>query len=189
MAQGAATSGSGYCSTASWHPTVVWLAALPLVAFRFHLVSPIGIFLNIPLIPLTSAAMLLGGSLWCCQRRGARSGARWRGPPPGYCSLTQTIVLWGVAQPLGHRFVVGPTWGWVLVFYALLALAALAATKTARQADPRRTRRFARRGVVVAAAGWIVPGWWLGGIGRGKRHPGDRIPGRRPWPGGLDPHA
>ena len=40
---------------------VVWLAALPLVALRFHLVSPIGILLNIPLIPLTSAAMLLGG--------------------------------------------------------------------------------------------------------------------------------
>ena len=51
-------------------------------------------------------------------------------------SLTQTIVLWGVAQPLGHRFVVGPTWGWVLVFYALLALAALAATKTARHPEP-----------------------------------------------------
>ena len=28
---------------------------------RFHLVSPIGILLNIPLIPLTSAALLLGG--------------------------------------------------------------------------------------------------------------------------------
>ena len=41
--------------------TVVWLAALPLVALRFHLVSPIGILLNIPLIPLTSAALLLGG--------------------------------------------------------------------------------------------------------------------------------
>ena len=40
---------------------VVWLAALPLVAMRFHLVSPIGILLNIPLIPFTTAAMLLGG--------------------------------------------------------------------------------------------------------------------------------
>ena len=39
---------------------VVWLAALPLVAFRFHLVSPIGIVLNIPLIPLTSVALCLG---------------------------------------------------------------------------------------------------------------------------------
>ena len=41
---------------------VVWLAALPLVRFRFHLVSPIGIVLNIPLIPLTTVAMLLGAS-------------------------------------------------------------------------------------------------------------------------------
>ena len=40
--------------------TVVWLAALPLVALRFHIVSPIGILLNIPLIPITSAALLAG---------------------------------------------------------------------------------------------------------------------------------
>ena len=39
---------------------VVYLAALPLVAMRFHLVSPIGVILNIPLIPLTTAALLLG---------------------------------------------------------------------------------------------------------------------------------
>ena len=41
---------------------VVWLAALPLVALRFHLVSPIGVLLNIPLIPLTTMALLLGAS-------------------------------------------------------------------------------------------------------------------------------
>ena len=41
---------------------VVWLAALPLVAFWFHLVSPIGILLNIPLIFLTNIALLLGAA-------------------------------------------------------------------------------------------------------------------------------
>ena len=65
---------------------VVWLAALPLVAFRFHLVSPIGIFLNIPLIPLTSAAMLLGGLSLVLSAAWGPLGARWRGPPPGYCA-------------------------------------------------------------------------------------------------------
>ena len=40
--------------------TVIWLAALPLVAWRFHLVSPIGVLLNLPLIPITSLALLLG---------------------------------------------------------------------------------------------------------------------------------
>ena len=39
---------------------VVWLAAVPLVAFWFHLVSPIGVLLNVPLISLTSLALLLG---------------------------------------------------------------------------------------------------------------------------------
>ena len=36
---------------------VVWLSALPLVASRFHLVAPIGVLLNIPLIPITSLAL------------------------------------------------------------------------------------------------------------------------------------
>src|SRR5512135_882985 len=35
---------------------VVWLAAWPLVALRFHLISPIGLLLNVPLVPLTSIA-------------------------------------------------------------------------------------------------------------------------------------
>ena len=42
--------------------------------------------------------------------------------------MTEAIVFWGVAQPWGHRFVVGPAWGWVLVFYILLGLAAVSAT-------------------------------------------------------------
>ena len=118
--------------------TVVWLAALPLVAFRFHLVSPIGILLNIPLIPLTSAAMLLGGLSLVLSAAWGPLGSPLAWAAAWLLSLTQTIVLWGVAQPLGHRFVVGPTWGWVLVFYAILALAALVATKTARLPGPRR---------------------------------------------------
>jgi competence protein ComEC len=148
--------------------TVVWLAALPLVALRFHIVSPIGIFLNLPLVPLTSAAMLLGGLSLLFSAAWGPLGAPLAWAAAWLLRLTQTIVLWGVAQPLGHRFVVGPTWLWVMVFYVLLALAALAAAKTARQAGPRSTRRFARHGAWWLLLGWIVPGWWLGGMAAGN---------------------
>ena len=140
---------------------VVWLAALPLVALRFHLVSPIGILLNIPLIPLTSAAMLLGGlSLVLCAVWGPLGGPlAWAAAR--LLSLTQAIVLWGVAQPFGHRFVVGPTWQWVLVFYALLALATLAATRSVRRSESSRPRWFDRGAIWGLLAAWFVPGWWL----------------------------
>ena len=103
--------------------SVVWLAALPLVALRFHLVSPIGIILNIPLIPITSLALLLGAS-------GLGLALVW--PPLGavpiraaesLLQLTEMIVRWGVAQAWGHRFVAGPPWSLVLGFYAALILA------------------------------------------------------------------
>ena len=152
--------------------TVVWLAALPLVALRFHIVSPIGILLNIPLIPITSAAMLLGGL-------GLGLSAVWGplGVPASRAAgllldMTQRIVLWGVAQPWGYRFVAGPSWGWVLVFYLLLGVAAVAATASLRhaqararapQADEERppVGRLRRHGPWWLLAAWSIIGWIL----------------------------
>jgi competence protein ComEC len=106
--------------------TVVWLAALPLVALRFHLVSPVGVLLNVPLIPLTSLALLAAGLSLGLSAVWAPLG--W--PVAWACArllgYTEAIVRWGAAQRWGHAFVAGPTWPWVLGFYALLALASLA---------------------------------------------------------------
>jgi competence protein ComEC len=151
--------------------TVVWLAALPLVALRFHIVSPIGILLNIPLIPITSAAMLLGGL-------GMGLSAAWGplGVPASRAAgvlldVTRRIVLWGAAQPWGHRFVAGPGWAWVVVFYLLLGLAAVAATASRRRAraiaeapqasdDVPSTGRLRRHGPWWLLAAWSA----IGGI-------------------------
>ena len=81
--------------------TVIWMAAVPLVALRFHIVSPISILLNIPLIPITSAALLFGGL-------GLGLSAVW-GPLGGPASwtagwlleVTQWVVQWGVAAAVG----------------------------------------------------------------------------------------
>jgi competence protein ComEC len=146
--------------------SVVWLAALPLVALRFHLVSPIGILLNLPLIPLTSTALLLGGL-------GLALGAVW-GPLGGpltwaagcLLKLTQTIALWGVAQPWGHRFVVGPAWGWVIIFYALFCLAAVGSLVTARHSTTLPARLLFTSGLWFLLAAWVVHGWLLSHIAR-----------------------
>ena len=157
------------------------------VAFRFHLVSPIGILLNIPLIPITSAAMLLGGLALVLSRRGARWGVQLAWAAAWLLKLTQTIVLWGVAQPLGHRFVVGPTWGWVLVFYALLALAALAVTNDRAGSRPQPDRAIPALRRLVAPGGldhtWLV----VRRLCDARGQPGGRIPGGRAWPGGCAP--
>ncbi|HEX3449031.1 MAG TPA: ComEC/Rec2 family competence protein, partial [Isosphaeraceae bacterium] len=144
--------------------TVVWLAALPLVAFQFHIVSPIGILLNIPLIPITSAALLLGGLSLVLSLAWGALGSSLAWAAAWLLKLTQTIVLWGVAQPLGHRFVVGPAWDWVLLFYFLLGVAAVATTTSRPRVLTTWTARVWRYGVWCLLAAWFVPGWWLAGI-------------------------
>ncbi|MGO9600161.1 MAG: ComEC/Rec2 family competence protein [Isosphaeraceae bacterium] len=140
--------------------SVVWLAALPLVALRFHLVSPIGIILNIPLIPITSLALLLGAS-------GLGLALVW--PPLGalpiraaesLLQLTETIVRWGVAQAWGHRFVAGPPWSLVLAFYTFLILTtALSRASSSSIAGLRLT--CWKIAVWSMVAGLLVPGWLL----------------------------
>ena len=102
---------------------VVWLAAWPLVSLRFHLVSPIGILINLPLIPLTSLALLLAGlslglaAIWPPL---AWPFARLCGQALGW---TEGVVRWGTGLRWGHEFVPGPHWAWTLGFYGLLGLA------------------------------------------------------------------
>jgi competence protein ComEC len=104
---------------------VIWVVAWPLVSSKFHIVSPIGILMNIPLIPLTSIALLLSGVTlllamvwtplawpfaWAC----------------GQClNWTEVIVRWGKDFRPGHAFVAGPDWVWVVGFYGLLGMASL----------------------------------------------------------------
>ena len=124
---------------------VVWVAAWPLVALRFHLVSPVAILANIPLIPLTSAALLLAGVTLTL-------AAVW--PPLGIpiawlCGQTlrgtEVLVRWGMDLPAGHSFVPGPPPALVVVFYLLLATATVA---VASGWPPRRVR-FTLRGAAL----------------------------------------
>src|SRR5262249_18499254 len=81
---------------------VVWLVTWPLVALRFHLISPIGILLNIPLIPLTSLALLAAGLTLVASMIWMPLAA----PPAWACARllgwTERLVRWGAAQSWGH---------------------------------------------------------------------------------------
>ena len=129
----------------------VWLAAWPLVALRFHMLAPIGVAINLVLIPLTSLALLLSGLT-------LGLAAIW-GPlaiPTGwFCNqalgMTETIVRWGTYCPGGHAFVAGPGWAAVVVFYVLLVLAVVAGTFR------HRVGPWLWRGVVVWSI-WLAIG-------------------------------
>jgi competence protein ComEC len=130
---------------------VVWLVTQPLVSLRFHVASPIGIALNIPLIPITSLALLAAGLTLAL----AAIWGPMAGPLAWLCSallrLTEQMVRWGSAQKWGHAFLPGPPLAWVLAFYGLLAFAALASAARQRQA----------RWAWAALCGWVVFGFAL----------------------------
>jgi competence protein ComEC len=128
---------------------VVWVVCLPLVMLRFHVNSPVGILINIPLVPLTSAALMLAGLTLALSAVWAPLGQ----PTAWACALflrwTESIVRWGAAQAWGHSFTAGPHWVWALAFYCILGLASLAA------AARWRGWRWAWGGL----GAWVAAGW------------------------------
>src|SRR5262249_24472852 len=136
---------------------VVWLVALPLVALRFHVAAPIGILLNIPLIPLTTAALLASGLTLALGVVWAPFGAPAAWVCGGCLRLTDAAVRWGAASRWGHCFVPMPSWFWVLGVYLWLGLA------LAAQAG--RWPRAVRRGAWAVLSVWVVLGLGLG-VGR-----------------------
>jgi competence protein ComEC len=127
---------------------VVWLVALPLAALRFHLVAPIGILLNVPLIPLTSLALMASGLALGVSLVWEPLARPFGGLAASCLEGTEWLVRWGASRPWGHLFLPGPSWGWVLVVYLLLAAATVAATCRLRW----------RRPAWGALAGWLALG-------------------------------
>ena len=129
---------------------VVWLVTLPLVTFRFHIASPIGVVLNVPLIPLTTVALLASGLTLGLSALWAPLGVPSARLSEFCLTLTDLLVRWGASRRWGHCFVPSPSRTWVLGVYALLGLA------TAAQMG--RWPRPIRRGAWAALGVWIAVG-------------------------------
>lgn len=143
---------------------IVWAAATPLVALRFHLFSPIGILMNIPMVPLMSLALMLGALQLAVAAVGLPfAGAL--GMVVGWLlNFSEAIVRWGADQPRGYLFTPGPTWAPTLIFYVLL-LVAIFVMNAGRRPDPGASLRRARRFAWLAVLAWLAPLWIS--VGRG----------------------
>ncbi len=102
--------------------TVIWIVALPLVMYRFHLVSPIAVFLN-PIVWVPMAIALFSGF--------GVLVFGWAIPPIGVVcswvctnslSVIERCVMWTHQIPFGHAWLPAPPTWWVLSFYATLAI-------------------------------------------------------------------
>lgn len=115
---------------AGYHMTgAIWLFTIPLVVSNYHLVAPIGLIINVLLIPVVTLALWLGYLLLLCGLVAPwitftfAVGLEW----------ALQLLLWLVHStarlPMGHLYVSGPGSWWVYGCYALLAVLAMNANR------------------------------------------------------------
>lgn len=140
----------------------VWAATGPLVAARFHVVSPVGLVLNVLIAPLVAVAMAAG---FLCLLAAPLSEV-----VAGWCGAACDVALAGIAGlvdrgaavPGGHAWLPAlPAWwtaGWYVILAAALCLLA-----------PERLAR-GRTWVAVATA-WAGVGLVGAGVTRATWRP------------------
>ena len=127
----------------------IWVVTAPLVAARFHVVSPIGLVLNPVVAPLVPLAMACG--FLCLLAAPFSDGLA--GPCGAGCDAALALVEWLVRRagslPGAYAWVAGPEAWWVAGAYALLVGMLLALP---------RERLVRLRTWAIAAAAWSMVG-------------------------------
>ena len=134
----------------------VWIVTAPLVAARFHVVSPVGLVVNVLVAPLVALAMAWG---FLCLMTAAVSdtlASICGAVCDGMLACISAVVHWSAQVPGGHWWVAGPPDWWVAGWYATLAAALL----WFRPDALRRPRTW-----VAVAGAWIAVGLAVDTVG------------------------
>jgi len=102
----------------------VWAVTAPMVAARFHVVSPVGILLNVVVAPLVPLAMVLGFACVLSSAVSATLAAVCGAGCDAALGLVAFVVELGARVPAGHAWVPGPPRWWVFGWYGCLAATA-----------------------------------------------------------------
>jgi competence protein ComEC len=144
----------------------VSLATAPLVAARFHVLSPVGLVANVVIAPLVPLAMACGLMSLVAAVVAPPLAAVFAAGCDATLAVLEIIVAAAAAVPAGHAWVAGPAWWWVLGWYAIFGAAVL----------------WGRRDLICRPAAWatLAAGW--GGVGLVAAAIGAAV---APLPGGL----
>ena len=146
----------------------VWIVTAPMVAARFHVVSPVGIVLNVLVAPLVPLAMALGFACVLAATVSDSLAAVCGAGCDAALAATSGVVEIGAAVPWGHVWVPGPPFWWVIGWYACLATAAcLVPAPHLRR--PVTWAAVAGAWCLVGVVGCAAVAWW------GAETPGLRV--------------
>jgi competence protein ComEC len=128
----------------------VWLATAPLVAARFHVVSPVAVVANVLIAPLVPLAMACGFLCLLAATCSAGLAGLFAAGCDASLAAIEGVVALAAAVPAGHAWVAGPPAWWLVGWYGLLAAAVI----------------WLRRELLGRAATWatLAGGWVVVGL-------------------------
>lgn len=104
----------------------VWLATAPLVAYRFHVVSTIGLVVNVPVAAVVPVAMAFGFMCLLTSVVPGPLASIFGAGCDGSLAVMEMLVSYAAAVPGGHAWVTGPQAWWLAGWYGLMVVAFLA---------------------------------------------------------------
>lgn len=116
-----ARSGAGVLLATFGTMAIIWGFTSPLVAHRFHVVSPVGLLVNVFLVPAIVPIMWLGYSFVVV---GMTFGFGTSFLAAGFDASLRAllrVVEWAGDWQIGHRYLSGPPSWWIIGFYAGVA--------------------------------------------------------------------
>jgi competence protein ComEC len=100
----------------------IWAVTAPLVAAKFHVVSPVGLVLNPLIAPLVPLAMAWGFLCLACAPLSSSLAGLCGAACDATLATIEAIVGWAAAVPAAYAWVAGPHWWWVAGWYVLLVV-------------------------------------------------------------------
>jgi competence protein ComEC len=97
---------------------------LPVTLGTFHLAAPVGLLVNVLLVPYSALLLGAGFLLMACALLLPAVAFIPGAVFEWLLSFLNWMVTVSAATPLGHFYVVGPSWWWLAGWYALLAIGA-----------------------------------------------------------------
>jgi competence protein ComEC len=138
----------GYFVTAA-----IWLFTLPIAAWHFNLAAPVGLVINVVLLPVVAVKLAAGYAMLLLGLANP-----WLGIAPAWVfEQTLHLLLWIVhasaATPLGHLSIPSFSLWWLIGFYALL----MVACGVVRISTDRRAWRGVALWTIVGLAWGLAP--------------------------------
>lgn len=98
----------------------IWLFTVPLVAAKFHILSPIGLLVNVLLVPVITGLLWIGYILVFGGMLIPQIASTLAVPFSGGLEWVLSVVDWASSVKIGHRFVAGPADWWLWGYFSLL---------------------------------------------------------------------